>query len=211
MGLDDAGRNERRFVGRSVRSFSLSTALSRSGLQSSKRRAAEFSIRSAKPGQDGRVNLVGWVGGADQKTAFQGHPGQYAVPPHPGVAEGAITETDLQRATEEEMRAKKMKDAMRGGDLGPEQFEQEQEKQAGAMQRVATTQGAAQAAQAQAAQGPPPTPPSAPSGSAGALTVHSRHKERQDRSLAPGTWHLVQARKMAKPPKKDPNDVQGRK
>ena len=126
------------------------------------------------------------------------------------VLVAAITDIDLQRAREDEISSKKMKAALRGGDLGPEQFEQEQEKQAGAMQRVATTQGAAQAAQAQAAQGPPPTPPSAPSGSAG-VTVPSRHKERQDRSLAPGTWHLVQARKMAKPPKKDPNDVQGRK
>ena len=97
---------------------------------------------------------------------LQGHPGKYAGPPHPGVAEGAITETDLQRATEEEMSAKKMKDAMRGGALGPEQFEQEEMKQAGALQRLAGTAGQALASQAQAHMTTPNAPP-APSGSAG--------------------------------------------
>jgi hypothetical protein len=67
------------------------------------------------------------------------------------------------------MSAKKMKDAMRGGDLGPEQFEQEEVKQSGAMQQQAGTIGQAQAAQAQAAETPVNAPP-APSGTAGVTT-----------------------------------------
>jgi hypothetical protein len=65
-----------------------------------------------------------------------------------------------------EANAKKMKAAMRGGDLGPEQFEQEQVQQTGALQRLAGSAGQAQAAQAQA-QMTSPTPPPAPSGTAG--------------------------------------------
>jgi hypothetical protein len=94
------------------------------------------------------------------------HPGKYKGPPHPGVHPDTITETDLQRAREGEMSSKKMKDAMRGGDLGPEQFEQEEVKQAGALQRLAGTAGQQQAAVARAAQVPVNAPP-APSGSAG--------------------------------------------
>jgi hypothetical protein len=59
-----------------------------------------------------------------------------------------------------------MKAAMRGGDLGPESFQQEQSQQAGAMQQLATTQGAMQATQAQAQQAPVSAPPAAP-GAAG--------------------------------------------
>jgi hypothetical protein len=66
---------------------------------------------------------------------------------------------------------KKMQAAMRGGDLGPEQFEQEQVQQTGALQQQAGALGEQQAAQAQAAQTSVNAPP-APTGAAGVTTPY---------------------------------------
>jgi hypothetical protein len=64
-------------------------------------------------------------------TGLGPHPGTYKGPPRRKRAEGEPTETDHERAREEgEISAKKMKAAMRGGDLGPEQFETEESQQA---------------------------------------------------------------------------------
>jgi len=65
-----------------------------------------------------------------------------------------------------ERNYKKMKAAQSGQELGPSQFLQQQEQQAGALQRQAATQGASQASQAQAGMTTPNAPP-APSGPAG--------------------------------------------
>lgn len=65
----------------------------------------------------------------------------------------------------------KMRAAQRGGDLGPEQFEQEQAKQTGALQNLAAGAGQVQAAQAQAGQ-QPVNPPPAPTGSAGVTSPY---------------------------------------
>jgi len=94
------------------------------------------------------------------------HPGEYKGPPRKKRKEGEPTPTDHERAREEEANAPKMRAAMRGGDLGPEQFEQEQAKQTGALQQLAGAAGQQQAAQAQAGQMPVNAPP-APSGAAG--------------------------------------------
>jgi hypothetical protein len=59
-----------------------------------------------------------------------------------------------------------MKAAMRGGDLGPEQFEQEQAQQGQAMRNLQAAQGAQQAQQAQAKETVVNAPP-APTGTAG--------------------------------------------
>jgi hypothetical protein len=56
--------------------------------------------------------------------------------------------------------------AHRGEELGPTEFQEQQQKQTGALQRQATTQGAAQAFQAQGVQAPV-NPPAAPIGAAG--------------------------------------------
>jgi hypothetical protein len=69
----------------------------------------------------------------------------------------------------------KMRAAQRGGDLGPEQFEQEEAKQAGALQQLAGGAGQLQAAQAQAGQTPVNAPP-APTGSAGVTTPYAAQK-----------------------------------
>ena len=70
-----------------------------------------------------------------------------------------------------ERNYKKMQAAQRGGDLGPEQFEQEQVQQAGALQRQAGTMGQQQAAQAQATE-TSAAPPPAPTGTAGVTTPY---------------------------------------
>jgi hypothetical protein len=70
-----------------------------------------------------------------------------------------------------ERSAQKMKAALRGGDLGPEQFEQEQAQQGQAMQNLQALQGAQQAQQAQAAQTGVNAPP-APTGTAGVTTPY---------------------------------------
>jgi hypothetical protein len=61
--------------------------------------------------------------------------------------------------------------AMRGGELGPEQFEQEQVQQTGSMQQQAGTVGQVQAAQAQAKETPVNAPP-APTGTVGVTTPY---------------------------------------
>lgn len=106
------------------------------------------------------------------KAGKGSHPGKYAGPqPHP-PSEEAITEGDLQRAHEEgEISSRKMKAAMRGGDLGPGQFEQQEAKQAGALQQASAVQGQQQAAQAQGSQ-QPVNPPPAPAGPAGTSTPY---------------------------------------
>lgn len=82
--------------------------------------------------------------------------------------------TDFSEAVERELEklqhareanAAKMH-AAQTGELGPSEFQEQQQKQAGALQRQATTQGAQQALQAQAGMKPPNAPP-APSGPAG--------------------------------------------
>ena len=67
---------------------------------------------------------------------------------------------------------KKMQAAMHGGDLAPEQFEQERVQQTGAMQQLAAGAGQQQAAQAQAAKAPVNAPP-APTGTAGVTTPYA--------------------------------------
>ena len=74
--------------------------------------------------------------------------------------------TTVQRLELDEMRA-----AMRGGDLGPEQFEQEQVKQTSAMQQLAAGAGQQKAAQAQAAKAPV-NAPAAPTGTAGVTALY---------------------------------------
>ena len=70
---------------------------------------------------------------------------------------------------------KKMKAAMRGGDLGPEKFEQEQAQQTGAMQQLAASAGQQQAAQAQGAE-TSVAPQAAPSGPAGVSVPYEAQK-----------------------------------
>jgi hypothetical protein len=110
-----------------------------------------------------------WFAAFRHAAGLGPHPGDYKGPPRRKRAEGEPTETDLQSAREEplgELNAPKMKAAMRGGDLGPEQFEQEQVKQAGAIQQQSAAAGQQKAAQAQAGM-TGPTPPTAPAGTAG--------------------------------------------
>jgi len=102
----------------------------------------------------------------EHKAGLGPHPGKYSGPEHPGVHEDEITDTDLHRAREGEISHKKMRAAQRGEDLGPSQFEEQQQKQTGALQQLAGTAGQAKAAQAQAGMTPPNAPP-APSGPAG--------------------------------------------
>jgi hypothetical protein len=100
-------------------------------------------------------------------AGFGPHPGEYKGPPRKQRKEGEPTESDMQRAHEEgEASSKKMQAAMRGGDLGPEQFEQEEAQQAGALQQLAGGAGQLKAAQAQAGQAGVNAPP-APTGTAG--------------------------------------------
>jgi hypothetical protein len=56
-----------------------------------------------------------------------------------------------------------MRAVQTGQELGPSQFQEQQQKQAGALQRQATTMGEQQASIAQAGMKPPNAPP-APSG-----------------------------------------------
>jgi hypothetical protein len=107
----------------------------------------------------------------EHKAGLGPHPGKYSGPEHPGVHPDTITEADLQRAREGEISHQKMKGAMRGGDLGPEQFEQEQAQQGQAMQNLQALQGAQQAQQAQAAQTGVNAPP-APTGTSGVTTPY---------------------------------------
>ena len=110
-----------------------------------------------------------WFAAFRHAAGLGPHPGEYKGPPRKKRKEGEPTETDMQRAREEPIReeksAHKMHAAQRGEELGPTQFQEQQARQAWAMQQVATTQGAAQALQAQA--GMKPHAPPAPSGAAG--------------------------------------------
>jgi len=84
------------------------------------------------------------------------------VTPFDDAVEDALNKREAQEANAAKMRA-----AQTGGaSLGPTQFDQDQAKQTGAIQRQADTQGTQQALAAQA-QSPPLSPPQA-SGGAGA-------------------------------------------
>src|SRR5215469_2462801 len=103
------------------------------------------------------------------KAGLGPHPGQYQGPPHPGVPDDTVTDSDLQRAREGEVGSKKMREAQSGGagpGLGPEEEAQLLAKQQQALQQKAAAEAQMQAQQAQAQQ-TSPTPPPAPSGSAG--------------------------------------------
>jgi hypothetical protein len=96
------------------------------------------------------------------------HPGKYTGPTKRPGAGGPPTETDLQRAREEEANAEKMHAAQTGGsgDLGPTQMESQQSDQGNKLEQQATTQGQAKASQAQS-QMAPVNPPEAPGSAVG--------------------------------------------
>ena len=106
---------------------------------------------------------------SDEEKAQLQHYGQAMVNPPSDFDEEV--EKELAKHYPNERSAQKMKGAMRGGDLGPEQFEQEQAQQGQAMQNLQALQGAQQAQQAQAAQTGVNAPP-APTGTSGVTTPY---------------------------------------
>jgi hypothetical protein len=132
----------------------------------------------------------------EHKAGLGKHPGKYSGPEHPGVHEDEVTDTDLDRAREGEISHKKMKAAMRGGDLGPGEFEQAQARQTQAMQQGAALSGGVQAAQAQGAQAGV-TPQSAPAGSAGVTTPYPAQAKP---GAVPTTGRAPQQQQSQQPP-----------